>query len=121
MLRQTGMFVCGLLVILAITSCHAMMQVEQSPELLRAGIKAGEILEVGDEVNITTRDGVSHRFVIKGITDDQILGPLGALDIDEIDAVERLEVSGWRTTLVVILPPILFILAVGYALAGAFG
>jgi hypothetical protein len=68
---------------------------------LQSQIRAGQLLARGDRVEITTVGNMSHRLRVKEVTDEQILGYLTSVRIDDITAVGKREFSAARTVVLI--------------------
>lgn len=75
-----------------------MKAVEMSPEQLQQKVSAGEIISVGDSVQIATSDGQTHKFRVTAITADLVSGKDIEIPVTDILAVQTREFSGGKTT-----------------------
>jgi len=87
-----------LLVLLVASACTSMKAVEMSPEQLQQKVSAGEIIKVGDSVQITTSDGRTDKFKVTAITADLVSGKNIQIPVTDILAVQTREFSGGKTT-----------------------
>jgi hypothetical protein len=62
----------AMLVIAVITACTATKAVDMPPEQLQQDIINGHIIDVGDRVTITTRDGSRHCCWVHSINDNSV-------------------------------------------------
>lgn len=88
-----------LFVLLVASACTSMKVVEMSPGQLQQKVSAGEIVKVGDIVQIATADGQTHKFKVTAITADLVSGKHIAVPVADILAVKTREFSGGKTTL----------------------
>lgn len=84
--------------------CTTLKPSQLPPEQLRAEIRNGSILQVGDEASIVTDDGAEHILTVTALETDAIVGNLegGAqvtIPIDDVLAVRTQETDGVRTAL----------------------
>ncbi len=87
-----------IVVVLFVSGCTTMKPVEMSPEQLRQKVSAGEIVKVGDSIQIATTDGRTHKFKVTAVTNDRISGKEIEIPVGDILAVQTREFSGGRTT-----------------------
>ena len=87
-----------LFVLLVASACTSMKAVEMSPEQLQQKVSAGEIISVGDSVQIATSDGQTHKFRVTAITADLVSGKDIEIPVTDILAVQTREFSGGKTT-----------------------
>ena len=85
-------------VLLVASACTSMKAVEMSPEQLQQKVSAGEIISVGDSVQIATSDGQTHKFRVTAITADLVSGKDIEIPVTDILAVQTREFSGGKTT-----------------------
>jgi hypothetical protein len=85
-------------VVLFAGGCSTMKPVEMSPEQLQQKISLGEIVKVGDSVQIATSDGKTRKFKVTAITDEHISGKEIEIPVEDIVAVQTKEFSGGKTT-----------------------
>lgn len=90
-------FITTIVVILLVAGCTTLMPIEMSPDELRAGIPAGELIQVGDSVVLTTADDKQHEFEVTSITDERIMGKDIEVPIADISDVKTREPSGVKT------------------------
>ena len=84
--------------------CTTLKPNQLPPEQLRAEIRNGSILQVGDDASIVTEDGDEHILTVTALEVDAIVGNLegGAqvtIPIDDVLAVRTQQVDGARTAL----------------------
>lgn len=98
--------------------CTTVRPIEATPDALHERIRQGDLIKVGDAVNIFTEDEKEHRFLVTAIDADTIQGegsPPASYDprrgttesqrtkvtipIDSIVAVQTREVSVGKTAL----------------------
>ncbi len=87
-----------LFVLLVGSGCTSMRAVEMSPEQLQQKVAAGEVIEVGDSVQIATTDGKTHKFKVSAVTADLVSGKDIEIPVGDILAVKTREFSGGKTT-----------------------
>ena len=76
------------------SGCTTLKTSPLPPDALRSGIRAGKVIELGEDVWITTVDGREHAFKVSALDADRIRGEL--LDGEPVDiAVD--DVVGLRT------------------------
>ena len=85
------------LVLFLVGGCSTMKPIDMSPEEVQEKISAGEVLGVGDDVKLTTRDNAVHEFKVTSITDEQVLGDNIEIPIDDIVGIETKQFSAGRT------------------------
>jgi hypothetical protein len=90
-----------LIVILMVTGCTTLKPVELSPDQLQDRLPAGEIIQVGDSVVLTTADGNQHKFKVTSITNNYVAGKNVEVSIADIVAVGKRETSMVKTYLLV--------------------
>jgi hypothetical protein len=86
-----------LIAILMVTGCTTLKPVELSPDQLQDRLPAGEIIQVGDSVEITTADGNQHKFKVTSITNGHVAGKDVEVPIADIVAVGKRETSMVKT------------------------
>lgn len=86
-----------LFVLLVASGCTSMKAVEMSPEQLQQKVAAGEIIKVGDSVQIATSDGKTHKFKVSAVTADLVSGKAIEIPVGDILAVKTREFSGGKT------------------------
>jgi len=84
--------------ILIASGCTTMKPVEMSADQLQEKISAGEIVNVGDSVQVATTDGKTHKFKVSAVTAEQISGKDIDIPVKEIVAIQTREFSGGKTT-----------------------
>ena len=89
------------LMLLIASGCTTSKPIELAPEQLQERISTEDIIQVGDNVNIVTSDGVSHKFKVTAITENHILGKDIEIPIMDIIALETRAFSGGKTSLLV--------------------
>jgi len=87
-----------LFIVLVAGACTSMKAVEMPPGQLQEKVAAGEIVKVGDTVQIATSDGQTHRFKVTAITADLVSGKDIQIPVADILAVKTREFSGGKTT-----------------------
>jgi len=90
-----------LMIILMVTGCTTLKPVELSPDQLQDRLPAGEIIQVGDSVVLTTADGNQHKFKVTSITNNYVAGKNVEVSIADIVAVGKRETSTVKTLLLV--------------------
>ena len=78
----------AIFILLIVSSCTTMKSVELSPEQLHEQIYAGDIIQLGDNVKITTSDGMHYKFKVTAITENSIVGENVSIPIMDIVAIE---------------------------------
>jgi hypothetical protein len=81
-----------MLVVMAITACTTTKPVEVKPEHLQQKIIDGYIIDPGDNVTITTRDGTRHCCWVRSITGDSVVIAKGG-DPESSFATDTVEVD----------------------------
>lgn len=76
--------------------CTSLQTSPLPPDALRAGIRAGELIEPGEDVWITTVDGSEHAFEVTALEPDRIRGRLlGGESVEvSVDDVAALRTVG---------------------------
>ena len=102
----------SILLIISQIGCSNLKTIETPPEALRERIRQGNLIKVGDSVRIVTEDEKEHRFVVTGITANEIQGKIFkessggdemrdeevvTVPIDSVIAVQTQEVSYGKT------------------------
>ena len=82
-----------------ITGCTTMRTVEAPPGEIQNLVVAGEAFDVGDRVEIVTRDGAKTEFKVVEVTADMVIGENVEILISDIISVEKSEFSGGKTVL----------------------
>lgn len=82
--------------------CTSMQRVDTTPEDLQARIRAGEYLNEGQDVTITTSQGKELRFRFQAIENDSIvgntaLGEQASVPIAEVARLKTDRVNAGRT------------------------
>jgi hypothetical protein len=86
---------CCLLIGLA--ACSTTEQKQSEAAEVRAGIRDGSLVAVGDDVRVTTVAGEQFDFEVTAITDGELFGDKHTVSIDSITAVEVRRFSPGRT------------------------
>jgi len=76
------------LMLLIASGCTTLKTVELEPEQLHEQISTGNIIQVGDKVQVVTSDGMRHEFKVKAITENRIVGKDIDIPIMDIVALE---------------------------------
>lgn len=112
--RTTFRKIISILVIISQVGCSNVQTIEASPEALHQRIRQGNLIKVGDAVNVFTGDEKEHRFVVTAIDADEIHGKslrassegdkisreeVVTIPIDSVVAVQTREVSIGKTAL----------------------
>ena len=110
--RNTFRKTVSILVIISQVSCSNVKTIDAPPETLQERIRQGDLVKVGDSVRIVTEDEKEHRFLVTGITTNEIDGKivratpdgseirqeeLVTIPIDSIIAVKTQELSAGKT------------------------
>jgi hypothetical protein len=85
--------VLALIVILMASACTTLRPVELSADQLQDRIPAGEVIQVGDSVVLTTSDDKQHKFVVTSITTEAVIGKDIEVPIENIVAAGKREPS----------------------------
>jgi hypothetical protein len=101
------------------SGCTTMKPVEMSADQLQEKISAGAIVNVGDSVQIATKDGKTYKFKVSAVTAEQISGKDIDIPVKEIVAVRTREFSGGKTTALAAGGVGLFVIIGGAIAAGA--
>ena len=80
-----------------VTGCTTLKPVELSPDQLQDRLPVGEIIQVGDSVEITTAAGNQHKFKVTSITNTHVAGKNVEVPIADIVAVGTRETSVVKT------------------------
>jgi len=64
----------SILLILSQIGCSNLKTIDAPPEALHERIRQGDLIKAGDSVRIVTEDEREHRFVVTGITTNEIHG-----------------------------------------------
>ena len=80
-----------------VTGCTTLKPVELSPDQLQNRIPAGEIIQVGNSVVLTTADDNQHKFKVTSITNNYVAGKNVEVPIADIVAVGTRETSTVKT------------------------
>jgi len=67
-------FLTIILMFLIASGCTTLKTVELEPEQLHEQISTGNIIQVGDKVQVVTSDGMRHEFKVEAITENRIVG-----------------------------------------------
>jgi hypothetical protein len=94
-------FSLGGLILVIISGCATLKPVELAPEQLHEKIFSGNVVQEGDNIRVITSDGMRHKFKVKAITKDHIVGKDINIPISDLVALETSEFSGGKTTLLV--------------------
>ena len=79
------------LALLLVSGCTTMERVEYSPEELRDAVRAGEVVQPGDRVAVTTVSGGELVLVVTEVDDEVIGGTEEEVPIDALVAPEKRE------------------------------
>lgn len=109
------------LALLVCASCTTMRSAELSPDELQSQIRSGEIIAVGDDVEIVTADGARHQFEIVSIDDALIAGDSGSVAIDDVVALKTRTFSGGKTALLAGGSLVLYQVLAAIAIAATVG
>ena len=91
--------------------CTTLQTSQLPPDALRSGIRAGKLIEPGEDVWVTTADGKEHAFKVSGLDADRIVGEMLGGEAVEV-AVD--DVVGLRTVEVEVMPSIFAGLGIYY-------
>jgi uncharacterized Zn finger protein len=103
----------SILVIISQVGCSNVKTIDVPPEALHERIRQGDLIKVSDSVRIVTVDEKEYRFVVTGITTDEIHGKVVkvsteadeireeavTIPIDSVVAVKTQELSVGKTAL----------------------
>ena len=78
--------------------CTALQSSKLSPEALRSSIRSGSLIEPGDEVWLSTRDGNVHAFKVSEVGSETVDGHLMggepvSVAVDDVVALSTIEVQ----------------------------
>ena len=85
-----------------LSSCMSMQSVDLSGEDLRKQVRAGKIVQPGQQVSITTEDGDSRELEVLEVTNSYVKGEDVDVPIDSINSLKTEQLDRTRTTLAVI-------------------
>ncbi len=102
------------LIVCMIGGCTTLQPVANVPGDLSQHFGDGGVLKPGDRVVVTTTSGAKHQFRVSSVHDGAIYGDRDPIPFSEIASVQRREINGGNTSLLVLL-----ILAVVGGLAAA--
>ena len=91
------LFTLALLVLFA-NGCTTLKPIELAPEQLHEKILTDDIIRVGDNVQITTSDGIRHEFKVTSVTENQIIGKDINIPILDIVTLSTRSFSGGKTS-----------------------
>ena len=94
--------------------CTTLQSSQLPPDALRSGIRAGKLIEPGEDVWVTTADGKEHAFKVSALEADTILGEMLGGEAVEV-AVD--DVVSLRTVELAVMPSVFAGLGI-YYLAG---
>ena len=84
---------------LVCAACTTLRPVEAPREEIQRQILTGGLLKSGDRVRVTTTDGARHELRVAYV--DERMGLVGSdgqtVRVQEIDALDKREVSAWNT------------------------
>ena len=96
------------------SGCTSLQTSPLSPDALRSGIRAGKLIEPGEDVWITTVDGGEHAFKVSTLDDDRIRGEL--LGGEPVD-IAVADVVGLRTVELEVVPSVFAAMGMYYLAA----
>lgn len=84
----------ALAVLFALAGCTSLQPVAVDPEVLREGIRAGELVRAGDRIAVTTEDGTQYAFTVAHVDADALSGDGFRVPIDRIATLrtERIDI-----------------------------
>lgn len=84
----------ALVVLLALAGCTSLQHVAVEPEVLRDGIRAGELVRAGDRIAVTTEDGTQYAFTVAHVGAEALSGDGFRVAVDRIVTLrtERIDV-----------------------------
>ena len=88
--------VCVLIVVMA-PGCTTLHPIAGSSSELQQRINSGELLRVGDRLEIATTDGKTHQITVNGFGDGRIDGKEESIRVDQIVSLQKREYSGGKT------------------------
>ena len=94
-------FLIIILMFLIASGCTTLKTVELEPQQLHEQISTGNIIQVGDKVQVVTSDGMRHKFKVKAITENRIVGKDIDIPIMDIVALEIRIPDDEKTSLLV--------------------
>ena len=80
-----------------LSGCTSMKTVDMPESELQSRIRAGELVEVGEKVQLVTSDGREPEFVVTGIDDNAIYGDGEQIPIDDVVAIKTRRFSAGKT------------------------
>lgn len=86
--------------LVTLVACTTFEQVGSPGAQLHADIRAGKLINAGDEVRITTADGQVYSLEVTAITPAAIEGKRQSIPIDTVTAVEVRQLSPERAVAV---------------------
>ncbi|MDE0422135.1 MAG: hypothetical protein OXK76_14790 [Gammaproteobacteria bacterium] len=96
------------------TGCTSLQTSPLSPDALRSGIRAGKLIEPGEDVWITTVDGREHAFKVTALDANSVRGEL--LGGEPVN-VAVADVVGLRTVELEVVPSFLAAAGIYYLAA----
>jgi hypothetical protein len=94
---MVGKIVACALIMLVAPACTTLRPIEGSPSELRQRINSGELVRVGDRLEVVTSDGKTHQITVSKVGDGRIDGKEESIRIDQIVSLRKREFSGGRT------------------------
>lgn len=86
---------------LLLGGCTSLQRTELEPYELHSAIRSGELLKVGDRVQLVNADGSKLKLTVEEIDDQSIIGKDNIAPIDDVVALETKEISAGKTSLLV--------------------
>lgn len=86
------------------SGCTSLQTTPLEPAQLRSAIREGSLIEPGQDVWLTTKDGKAHAFKVTSVDDDQVRGVLLGgepveVAVDDIMTLRTVEVEPVPSTL----------------------
>ncbi|HXY96856.1 MAG TPA: hypothetical protein VEH00_07755 [Steroidobacteraceae bacterium] len=105
------------LIVLLSTGCTTLRPIGGSPSELQQRINSGELLRVGDRVEVVTSDGNTHRIIVTKLGDGRIEGGNESISVERIVSLQKREFSGGKTLALIGAAALAVLLGIGVSQA----
>lgn len=83
--------------LLLVSGCSSYQRLDVAPERLHQEVRAGNLVRIGEWVEVTLVDGSEHRFQVTGSDENSLRGDDIAVSVDDIAELAVRDFSAART------------------------